>query len=658
MQYFLCAVWLLTEVHAGTAVAASADQLTDAVQSAVASAEPAIVRIRTIGARSAEGETGLTSVTTGVVISEDGAILTSAFALQGNPQAVLVESPNGTRVQASVVATDHLRKLVLLQASEGRFTPPMLLAPAGEVRAGQWAVALGRYFSAEASNVSVGVISALNRIHGLATQTDAKISPVNYGGPLVDLQGRFVGILVPMSPRGRDDLSAGVEWYDSGIGFAIPMHDALEAARRLQADGDQFPGLLGVTLSAPSPWSRPVTISEVHPGGPAALAGVKPGDELVSVDGIAITRTAIFESIIGSRYAGSRLALELKRGEESISCEAELVAKLQRAGYGYLGLVPVASADVEDQSADVAVAILPRSPAADVGLQNVILLHSLNQIVVDSIPTLVTTAGGIRPGESVELEYRESDAAELKTLTLQAGQLPFNPVELPAETRWPASVEPVTDAGTEDAQVQRQEISTGDSSRLIVLSAEVPGEAADQRPVLPGVVVLCSVQPDEEAEVLRRWERMIRQFSLQVVIPVNSDAARLSFTDAPEIRKGLAVLRQSAPYDPQRVIAVTGRGQTVLAAALAMTPRSPVRAAVITEGWFSPDPGVNLGQTRRAMLFMDQPSDAQSAALQTQAASLLREAGLRMFEWNVEAADATKSLERVVAEWSLLIKAL
>src|SRR5262249_59547133 len=76
------------------------------------------------------------------------------------------------------------------------------------------------------ASVSYGIISALGRVWGKAIQTDAKISPINYGGPLVDVTGRVQGILIPASPRG-EDVTAGFEWYDSGIGFAIPMGDVM-----------------------------------------------------------------------------------------------------------------------------------------------------------------------------------------------------------------------------------------------------------------------------------------------------------------------------------------------------------------------------------------------------------------------------------------------
>ena len=85
-------------------------------------------------------------------------------------------------------------------------------------------------------SVSAGILSATNRIWGKAIQTDAKISPANYGGALVDLAGRVQGVLVPLSPNHRED-AAGVEWYDSGIGFAIPVDDVNRIVPQLITDG-------------------------------------------------------------------------------------------------------------------------------------------------------------------------------------------------------------------------------------------------------------------------------------------------------------------------------------------------------------------------------------------------------------------------------------
>ena len=116
--------------------------------------------------------------------------------------------------------------LVLLKVEAEPKLPVPESVPSAEMRVGQWALAVGRTFEASRPNVSVGIVSALGRIWGKAIQTDAKISPNNYGGPLVDISGRVLGVLVPMSPDGSGEM-AGVEWYDSGIGFAIPLEGVL-----------------------------------------------------------------------------------------------------------------------------------------------------------------------------------------------------------------------------------------------------------------------------------------------------------------------------------------------------------------------------------------------------------------------------------------------
>ena len=70
-----------------------------------------------------------------------------------------------------------------------------------QIRVGQWTIAVGRAFEGREPNMAVGVLSATDRIWGKAIQTDAAVSPNNYGGPLVDIAGRVLGVLVPLSPR-------------------------------------------------------------------------------------------------------------------------------------------------------------------------------------------------------------------------------------------------------------------------------------------------------------------------------------------------------------------------------------------------------------------------------------------------------------------------
>ena len=156
-----------------------------------------------------------------------GYIVSSAFNFVQKPDSILVTLADGTRPPAKLVATDHSRMLVLLKVKSETALPVPEAVPANEMRVGQWAIAVGRTFEADKPNVSVGIVSALDRVWGRAIQTDAKISPNNYGGPLVDISGRVLGVLVPLSPDATSEV-AGVEWYDSGIGFAVPLDHVLK----------------------------------------------------------------------------------------------------------------------------------------------------------------------------------------------------------------------------------------------------------------------------------------------------------------------------------------------------------------------------------------------------------------------------------------------
>lgn len=320
---------------------ASADELGEAVQAAIRKVEPSIVRLRVIGGeQSIDGDAVKSLVTTGIVISEDGEILTSQFALEGNPEAVLIEDQAGKRTNATIVATDSVRRIVLLKATEGQWKPAVA-DNSQHVEVGQWAIALGRFYAAESSSVSVGIVSAVNRIHGMAIQTDAKISPVNYGGPLVTLNGTIAGILVPLSPRGDVAANSGIEWYDSGIGFAIPLEDALKAAEKLRAGKNLKPGRLGIRLAPAGPFDSDIVIDRVLPRGPAAHAGLLKGDRILAVDEQVVDRSSVLMESIARHYAGDTVMFRVRRGDEEITAPVELVESLTPVSHGYLGLLQI-----------------------------------------------------------------------------------------------------------------------------------------------------------------------------------------------------------------------------------------------------------------------------------------------------------------------------
>jgi serine protease Do len=136
--------------------------------------------------------------------------------------------------------------------------------PRDETFVGQWVVAMGIGFGDAEPALTAGIISAASRISAKAIQTDANLSPANYGGPLVDLDGRIVGICVPLSPGGKQE-GAGAEWYDSGIGFAVPIRNVQHHERgRNHAFGADGPVRLAISA----------IVQNVQPDSPAAKTGL------------------------------------------------------------------------------------------------------------------------------------------------------------------------------------------------------------------------------------------------------------------------------------------------------------------------------------------------------------------------------------------------
>src|SRR5207253_1865124 len=200
------------------------------------------------------------------------------------------------------VANDTTRMLTLIKI-EAKNLPVPAAAPKAELRVGQWAVAVGRALGVDENappSVSVGIVRALDRIYGKAVQTDAKVSPVNYGGPLVDLEGRVMGVLVPASPRGQDE-TAGYEWYDSGIGFAVPLEDIQAVLPRLQQGQDLRKGQLGISLQSGDIYAAKPAIVNITPESAAQRAGIKAGDIITEINGVPVVRQTQILHVLGDK---------------------------------------------------------------------------------------------------------------------------------------------------------------------------------------------------------------------------------------------------------------------------------------------------------------------------------------------------------------------
>jgi serine protease Do len=296
-------------------------QLTSkAFRAAAAKIRPALVTIESFGGVSAvQGKIGGIRQqgegnTTGVMISPDGYIITSTFNFIQRPPVITVITSDGQRHVAQLLGRDDTRKICLLKIDGVAGMPVPEVVDPDSVVVGQWAISVGVGFGDTNAALSAGIISAKNRVGGKALQTDANISPACYGGPLIDLDGRLIGICVPLNPQSQA-IGAGVEWYDSGIGFAIPLAGAEPLLERLKAGERIMPAFLGVQ-GAPDSQGRGLQISEVVAGSGAAAAGMQAEDVLLAMAGEATKDLMSLRKILGRYEAGAEVEVELiSKGE-------------------------------------------------------------------------------------------------------------------------------------------------------------------------------------------------------------------------------------------------------------------------------------------------------------------------------------------------------
>src|SRR5881296_3685033 len=218
----------------------------------------------------------------GVLVDPKGYILTNNHVIE-NAQDIIVRLSDQRKFSARLVGRDPKTDLAVLKVDAPGPLPVAELGDSSQLRVGQWAIAIGNPFGLDRT-VTVGIISATARTRvGVATyenfiQTDASINPGNSGGPLLNLDGKVVGINTAIVASGQ------------GIGFAIPVNMARDVMRQLIAGGRVVRGWLGIVIQdvtddlAPSfgvAEREGVLIADVFPNGPGDRAGIKTGDVIV-----------------------------------------------------------------------------------------------------------------------------------------------------------------------------------------------------------------------------------------------------------------------------------------------------------------------------------------------------------------------------------------
>lgn len=268
------------------------------------------------------------SLGSGVVVQRDGTILTNYHVING-AEAISVELNDHRMFDAKMIGSDPPSDLALLKI-EAKDLAALTLADSDSVRVGDVALAIGNPLGI-GQTVTAGIISAKGRSTGLGNgsfedflQTDAPINQGNSGGALINIEGELIGI---------NSQILSTSGANIGIGFAIPSNMARSVVNQLIATGRVRRSRLGVAIQSMTPDEaskaglpdpRGVRIHSVAPNGPAARAGMRPGDVILAFNGAPVTDSNALRNHVASTPPGSEVQFTILRDQRRQSIQVTL----------------------------------------------------------------------------------------------------------------------------------------------------------------------------------------------------------------------------------------------------------------------------------------------------------------------------------------------
>jgi len=388
----------------------------------------------------------------GVILTEDGYIVTNAHVVASARRIRLLlprrgeggSSILGTRgdtAGAQIVGVDLETDLAVLKM-EGTGLPHLELGDSETLRPGEIVFAFGSPLGLD-NSVTMGVVSASARQLRpddpmIYIQTDASINPGNSGGPLVDAVGNVVGINTLIFSQ-----SGGSE----GLSFAAPSNIVRTVFEQIRKTGRVHRGEIGVTaqtisplmakgLDLPQDWGA--ILADVAPGGPAASAGLKPGDVVVSLDGKTMENARQLAVNLYQRSVSDRVRIEALRGAERLQFDVEVVGRKDHpnrfAGMvhpdrnlvpqlGILGIdldrsmAPLFSGLRRASGVIVAARAVEASPLDGEGLKPGDVIYAVNRLDVRSLSELKASIARYRPGDPVVIQVERD--GNLRYVTLE-----------------------------------------------------------------------------------------------------------------------------------------------------------------------------------------------------------------------------------------------
>ncbi len=252
---------------------------------------------------STQVRTGLGS---GFIVSEEGYIVTNEHVIEGATEINVVLSTNKT-YPAQLVAADEKLDLAVIKIDAKEKLPALEFGNSDKVRVGDWVIAIGNPYGLD-HTVTVGVISAKgrpvtieNRRFQNLLQTDASINPGNSGGPLIDLNGRVIGV------------NTAVNASAQGIGFAIPSSTAASVYNQLVTKGSVDHPYLGVSIQATQD-NKGVLVAGVEKGSAADKAGIITGDVILKFNNKSLSTPQDLMDAVAATQPGDKVPVYISRG--------------------------------------------------------------------------------------------------------------------------------------------------------------------------------------------------------------------------------------------------------------------------------------------------------------------------------------------------------